>query len=102
MDVILIAMPWAGITDPSIQLGILKSLLDRARVPCTPMSLNLSFFEYLAVRPQADRLSLEQYDYIGEASGLGLGEWIFASAAKGHIDSARDDAYRDFVSGQKP
>jgi len=102
MDVILIAMPWAGITYPSIQLGILKSLLDRARVPCTPMSLNLSFFEYLAVRPQADRLSLEQYDYIGEASGLGLGEWIFASAAKDHIDSARDDAYRDFVAGHKP
>ncbi len=47
MDVILIAMPWAGITYPSIQLGILKSLLDRSRIPCTPMSLNLSFFEYL-------------------------------------------------------
>jgi len=102
MDVILIAMPWAGITYPSIQLGILKSLLDRSGVPCTPMSLNLSFFEYLAVRPEADRLSLEQYDYIGEASGLGLGEWIFASAAKGHADAARDDAYRDFVTGRNP
>ncbi len=102
MDVILIAMPWAGITYPSIQLGILKSLLDRSGVPCTPMSLNLSFFEYLAARPEADRLSLEQYDYIGEASGLGLGEWIFASAAKGHADDARDDAYRDFVTGCNP
>jgi ribosomal peptide maturation radical SAM protein 1 len=102
MDVILIAMPWAGITYPSIQLGILKSLLDRSRVPCTPMSLNLSFFEYLAACPQADRLSLEQYDYIGEASGLGLGEWIFASAAKGYTDAARDDAYRDFVAGCNP
>jgi ribosomal peptide maturation radical SAM protein 1 len=102
MDVILIAMPWAGITYPSIQLGILKSLLDRSRVPCTPMSLNLSFFEYLAARGQADRLSLEQYDYIGEASGLGLGEWIFASAAKDHVDAARDDAYRDFVTQCKP
>ncbi len=102
MDVILIAMPWAGITYPSIQLGILKSLLDRSRVPCTPMSLNLSFFEYLAGCPEADRLSLEQYDYIGEASGLGLGEWIFASAAKGYTDAARDDAYRDFVAGCNP
>jgi len=102
MDVILIAMPWAGITYPSIQLGILKSLLDRSQVPCAPMSLNLSFFEYLAARPEADRLSLEQYDYIGEASGLGLGEWIFASAAKGHSDAARDDAYREFVSGRNP
>ena len=83
MDVILIAMPWAGITYPSIQLGILKSLLDRSGVPCTPMSLNLSFFEYPAVRPEADRLSLEQYDYIGEASGLGLGEWIFCLRGQG-------------------
>lgn len=90
MDVILIAMPWAKITYPSIQLGILKSLMNRARLACTPMSLNLGFFEYLAARPQADRLSLEQYDYIGEALGLGLGEWI--SAAKGHADADRANA----------
>ena len=102
MDVILIAMPWASITYPSIQLGILKSLMDRSQVACAPMSLNLSFFEYLAARPEADRLSLEQYDYIGEASGLGLGEWIFASAAKGHSDAAGDDAYREFVRGNDP
>jgi ribosomal peptide maturation radical SAM protein 1 len=102
MDVILIAMPWASITYPSIQLGILKSLLDQSRLPCAPMSLNLSFFEYLAIRPQADRLSLEQYNYIGEASGLGLGEWIFASAAKGRADAERDAAYRAFVAANKP
>ncbi len=102
MDVILITMPWAGITYPSIQLGIVKSLLDRSQVPCAPTSLNLSFFEYLAARPESDRLSLEQYNYIGEASGLGLGEWIFASAARGHSDAARDDAYRDFVTGKNP
>jgi len=102
MDVVLVAMPWAKITYPSIQLGILKGLMDRARLACTPMSLNLSFFEYLAAQPQADRLSLEQYDYIGEASGLGLGEWIFASAAKGYADGARDDAYRAFVAKSNP
>ncbi len=102
MDVILIAMPWAGITYPSIQLGIVKSLLDRSQIACEPMSLNLGFFEYLAAKPEADRLSLAQYDYIGEASGLGLGEWIFASAAKRHSDAASDDAYRDFVTGKNP
>jgi ribosomal peptide maturation radical SAM protein 1 len=102
MDVILVAMPWAKITYPSIQLGILKGLMGRAGLACTPMSLNLSFFEYLAARPQSDRLSLEQYDYIGEASGLGLGEWIFASAAKGYADADRDAAYRQFVASNKP
>ena len=102
VDVILIAMPWASITYPSIQLGIVKAMLDRAEVPCAPMSLNLSFFEYLAAQAQADRLSLEQYDYIGEASGLGLGEWIFASAAKGHADAEHDRAYRSFVAQSNP
>ena len=102
MDVILIAMPWASITYPSIQLGIVTALLDRAGVACAPMSLNLSFFEYLAARPAADRLSLEQYDFIGEASGLGLGEWIFASAAKGYANAERDRDYRAFVARNNP
>ena len=81
MDVVLVAMPWASITYPSIQLGILKSLLERSKVSCASMSLNLSLFEYLATQQHTHRMSLEQYNYIGEASGLGLGEWIFASAA---------------------
>jgi ribosomal peptide maturation radical SAM protein 1 len=102
MDVILVTMPWASITYPSIQLGILKSLLDQSKLPSVPMSLNLSFFEYLAIRSQADRLSLEQYDYIGEASGLGLGEWIFASAVKGYADIERDSSYRAFVTRNNP
>ena len=102
MDAVLIAMPWASITYPSIQLGILKSVLERSQVSCAPMSLNLSFFEYLAAQQHTHRMSLEQYNYIGEASGLGLGEWIFASAAKGKMDAVRDDAYREFAASNNP
>ena len=90
-------MPWASIAYPSIQLGIVKSLIDRANISCAPMSLNLTFFEFLAARPQAERLSFEEYDYIGEASGLGLGEWIFAAAAKEKRNPALDAEYRDYV-----
>ena len=102
MDAVLIAMPWASITYPSIQLGILKSLLERSQLSCASMSLNLSFFEYLAAQQHTHRMSLEQYDYIGEASGLGLGEWIFASAAKAGVDTVRDNAYREFAASNKP
>ena len=35
VDVILIAMPWASITYPSIQLGIVKAMLDRAELAMT-------------------------------------------------------------------
>jgi ribosomal peptide maturation radical SAM protein 1 len=102
MDVILIAMPWASVTYPSIQLGILKSLLDRSQISCASMSLNLSFFEYLAAQRDAEPMSLEQYHYIGEATGLGLREWIFASAAGSFSDAPRDDAYREFARRQNP
>ena len=102
MDAVLIAMPWASVTYPSIQPGILKSLLERSQVSCAPMSLNLSFFEYPAAQQHTHRTSLEQYDFIGEASGLGLGEWIFASAAKGGVDTVRDDAYREFAASNNP
>jgi len=102
MDVILIAMPWASVAYPSIQLGILKSLLDRSQISCASMSLNLSFFEYLAAQRDAEPMSLEQYHYIGEATGLGLGEWIFASAARSFSDAPRDDAYREFARRQNP
>jgi ribosomal peptide maturation radical SAM protein 1 len=45
---------------------------------------------------------MEQYEYIGEASGLGMGEWIFAAAAVGSMDAERDDAYREFVRNADP
>lgn len=51
-----------------------------------------------AAQQHTHRMRLEQYNYIGEASGLGLGERIFASAAKGGVDTVRDGAYREFAA----
>lgn len=102
MDTVLISMPWASVSYPSIQLGIVKSMLDRSGISCAAMSFNLSFFEFLAVRPEADRMSREQYDYIGEAAGFGIGEWVFAASVWERADPARDRAYTQYVRDSDP
>ena len=40
-SVLLVAMPWAKLEHPSIQLGILKTILDRADVPTQTWSAYL-------------------------------------------------------------
>jgi hypothetical protein len=48
VEVNFISMPWCSLEHPSIQLGILKGILQRHAVPCELMSLNLAFFERVA------------------------------------------------------
>ncbi|MDX1431188.1 MAG: RiPP maturation radical SAM C-methyltransferase [Gammaproteobacteria bacterium] len=99
-DIVLVSMPWGSIKYPSIQLGILKSLCDREGIAAAAMSLNLDFFEFLAARAPAERLSADEYDFLGEASGLGLGEWIFTRPGDEAGGQSRDEAYGDYVLGR--
>ena len=46
--VLLLSMPWEQLEYPSIQLGILLSVLEKAGIPAQARSLNLDFMEHCA------------------------------------------------------
>ncbi|HEY7677547.1 MAG TPA: RiPP maturation radical SAM protein 1, partial [Candidatus Methylomirabilis sp.] len=81
--VVLIAMPWQLLQLPSIQVGILRGILERAGLRAEARSFHLAFMERCrretAGRPESGRIQLQDYDTVGDVHGrLGLGEWIFA------------------------
>jgi hypothetical protein len=79
---------------PSIQLGLLTSVLEQAGIVTEPRSLMLAFMQHClaetAGRPEAERIELADYAMVGETNfPLGLGDWIFA------VPPFRDDPDRD-------
>lgn len=85
--VALVCMPFSMADRPSIQLGLLAALLERAGFLADTYHLNL---ELAARIPDA-------YDGLCSHHGRMTGEWLFAPAAFGDRVNAADDAYyRDF------
>lgn len=70
-DVVLAVLPWAPINAPSIQLGLLKAVLDREGISTRTAHLNVEFYKFLQA---ADKPHL--FDGIREISGAS--SWIFA------------------------
>jgi len=83
--VLLLSMPWDQLEYPSIQLGVLTSVLERAGIPAEARSLNLDFMEHCVRatrgRPEAEQLSVRSYHGVVRWSrDVSLGDWIFAEA----------------------
>ena len=100
--VVLINMPWGRVDRPSIQLGILQSVLMRAGVRTEARSFNLDFLDYIvkvtADLPVEDRICLNDYCDVGEDDQIiGLGDWIFA-VPPFQDSSQRDEQYLNYVS----
>lgn len=76
----LLAMPWAMLNRPSIQLGVLQSVLREAGIRTEVRSFYLDFMQHLASStadlPAAERISPEDYGEI--AAQYFIGDWIFA------------------------
>src|SRR6185436_407025 len=82
-SVLLIAMPWQWLSTPSIQLGLLQSVLERAGIRTEVRTLALDFMEHCQVAtaelPEAERVGISDYAAVStEYDGVGLGDWIFA------------------------
>ena len=79
-QVLLIAMPWAQLEYPSIQLGTLKPVLERAGIRTQTRSFFLDFAERVvaatAALPEDERVSIADYGEV--ASRSFLGDWVFA------------------------
>ena len=84
-SVLLINMPWSMPHRPSIQLGILQSVLHRANIAVDVRSFNLTFIDYIACldagQVTTEHFSFDDYRKVAEENyELGLGDWIFAVA----------------------
>src|SRR5437870_4669386 len=76
--VALVAMPFWGPHTPSIQLGLLKAILQQRGIASTAHYLNLPF---------ARLIGYTFYNMLAEVRTFRLGEWLFSEAAF----SPRDD-----------
>jgi len=95
--VALVAMPWAAPETPSIQIGLLGAVLARAEMPATAHSLHLEVTGFFVGKGVA----LEHVEAVSHQWWrVGLGEWIFASAASG--DSCGDDGeYLRYLASER-
>jgi ribosomal peptide maturation radical SAM protein 1 len=101
--VVLVAMPWDVLQYPSIQLGTLQSVLERAGLPVRSLSLKLDFMEHCATatagRLDGERIGTADYEALAVRYSLsGLPEWVFAVPP--YLDTGpRDDDYLAYVRG---
>jgi len=77
-DVILVVLPWASITSPSIQVGLLKGVLDREGISTRTAHLNVEFFKFLQAKPIATSIRniAAFHDNLRDISAVS--SWIFA------------------------
>lgn len=99
----LIAMPWQVLPLPSIQLGTLQPVLEKAGIRTEVRSFKLDFMEHCreATRGLREERRIGLADYEAVAADhywIGLGEWIFAGAAFPPA-SERDAEYLGYVRG---
>lgn len=70
--VVLITMPFMDPNRPSIQLGLLKSIVEQHGFPVRTLHANLDF---------AARIGVDCYKLLGQQRGPMVGDWLFSVAA---------------------
>jgi ribosomal peptide maturation radical SAM protein 1 len=77
-DVVLAVLPWAPIDSPSIQLGLLKSVLKKESISTTTAHINVAFFKFLRDRNIAADIAAiaHSHDSIKDLSPIS--PWLFA------------------------
>jgi len=104
--VVLVAMPWSALYNPSIQVGILTSVVERAGFTAFPRSYFLTFMELLYARtrhlPEAEQIDTSDYQYISERlDKIGCGDWIFSTPEFNPNVEREAEQYRAFLREAK-
>ena len=86
-DVVLITAPWAATNGPSIQLSILKPIVEKLGLKCHCSYGNLDFLKYL---------TLDYYDKFLEY--LPLGEWLFSRLVFPEKSNQMTPEYLDYIN----
>ena len=103
--VLLVAMPFHDLVVPSIQLGTLKGILDRAGIAARTRHYQIDFVERCmqataGCGPEA-QIGPPEYLRIGDDYyRLGLGDWVFAGAPLWTADPERDRDYLERVRAE--
>ncbi|HEV7396135.1 MAG TPA: RiPP maturation radical SAM C-methyltransferase [Pyrinomonadaceae bacterium] len=98
---ILVAMPWALLNRPSIQLGVLQSVLQEQSIKTEVRSFFLHFMEYLAEKTAnlSDGKKIVAEHYVEIAAQYFIGDWIFA-VPPFHDARKLDNEYFAYVRSQ--
>jgi len=93
--VLLASMPPETLDQPSIQLGTLKAILDRAGIPAQTRHYKIDFVEHCAAAtaglPAEDRIGPIEYKrFVVDHYWLGLPEWPFAGPPLWALDDPLD------------
>jgi ribosomal peptide maturation radical SAM protein 1 len=78
----LVCMPWQALDSPSLQVGLLASLLDGLEIPHQEFSMHLGLMDFLTVSYQAEKQPFEPDDYRQIAdrwADIAVGDWVFAT-----------------------
>ncbi len=100
LPVALVAMPFLDLDRPSIQIGLLKAIVERAGFPVWTLHANL---------PLGERIGASTYAALAQHRGRMVGDWLFSVAAFGTAapdpdgrlldDFATDLSYLEEVAG---
>jgi ribosomal peptide maturation radical SAM protein 1 len=101
-DVLLISMPWTLLNAPSIQLGILQSVLENNSISTGTRHFNLSAMEYFKSVTESNfrrkAFTVKDYKEIAEVHWqVGLGDWIFAVPPYLEASGERDENYKTYL-----
>ncbi len=72
--VVLVAMPWANLNQPSLQIGLLAALLERSGIAARAMHLNVEFFNFVS---RAGSRPFSALDYLQRTNYSALSDFIF-------------------------
>src|SRR5437764_11730693 len=72
--VILVSTPWTTLRAPSIQIGTIKSVLDRSGIAVKTAHLYVTFFDFLKTELGSEIPGIDEF----ESFGWLFGEWIFS------------------------
>lgn len=98
-DIVLAVLPWAPTDTPSIQLGLLKSVLDREGLSSRTAHLNVEFYTFLKNKPICTAIEKVTQYHEGLKEISPISKWLFAvpplfsdqNTIENHFNSLKED-----------
>jgi ribosomal peptide maturation radical SAM protein 1 len=83
LDFLTVSMPWVTL-DPSIQLGIVHTVLSKAGLKVGSLSANLDYYSFLYER----KLVTSRLQYLEISQSMEYAEWVFTNPTFKGIDDS--------------
>jgi ribosomal peptide maturation radical SAM protein 1 len=100
-DVLLVSMPFYSLEFPSIALGTLKAVLDRAGIASECRSYHFAFMEHLLESQDGAAPTLQEYQRVLDQCHSGLGDWVFCVPAFRDGGTAVDERFAAYLRSRK-